>query len=131
MSYDRQMLLRTVGPTIRLLRREMGLTQRELADLVKVSRVTVSNWERGKELPHPNRLERIAAVANVDPSVFRDGGRLPEQLAFRRGMLFAVEQVRMACDILVPPQKTALPVASVRTLFEAVASSEQASNGGG
>ena len=37
-----------VGGLIRRLRRELGLTQRELAGLLGVSDKAVSKWERGE-----------------------------------------------------------------------------------
>ncbi len=42
--------LRRVSPKeLRFLRTEMGLTQQQLAEILKVSRVTVTRWETGSE----------------------------------------------------------------------------------
>ena len=42
------------GAFLSRLRREKGLTQRELADRLYVSDKAVSKWERGLSLPSPS-----------------------------------------------------------------------------
>ena len=45
------------------LREQLNLTQRELADRLKVDAITVSRWELGTSRPQPGarkRLERLA-----------------------------------------------------------------------
>lgn len=46
----------------RLLRERSGLTQEEVAGLMKVSRPTVSRWESGSRSPRRKALERYLAV---------------------------------------------------------------------
>jgi len=48
---------------IRGLRKKIGLSQKELADLVGVSRATVSMWEGGKFKPKEEKAKQIAALA--------------------------------------------------------------------
>ena len=43
-------------------RKENKITQGQLAQLLKVSQVSVSNWERGFCLPNPDTQERIEAI---------------------------------------------------------------------
>lgn len=54
-------LLREIGSAVRQRRREIGLSQQQLADLVDLSRATVSDLENGtlKDLSS-NRVERLA-----------------------------------------------------------------------
>ena len=40
-------------------------TQAELAVALSVSRVTVGRWMRGKNIPHPEQLIKLAAVLNL------------------------------------------------------------------
>ena len=58
---------------LRFLRTEMGMTQEEMADLLKVSRVTVSRWETGKEHIPPTAefVMRVLAAEklSIDPSI--------------------------------------------------------------
>lgn len=51
--------------TLQRLRREAGLTQKEAAERLGVSPVTVSGWEIGKRTPEPPMLPKIAALYGV------------------------------------------------------------------
>jgi transcriptional regulator with XRE-family HTH domain len=48
---------------IRSLRKKIGLSQKELADLVGVNRATVSMWEGGKFTPKEEKVKQLAALA--------------------------------------------------------------------
>ncbi|MFU2223405.1 helix-turn-helix domain-containing protein [Streptococcus pluranimalium] len=50
---------------VRLLRKEAGLTQKELADKVGVIRRSVGNWESGYCRINPEHTETLAALFNV------------------------------------------------------------------
>lgn len=52
--------------TIRRLRTERGLSQRELAGLVFVTRPTVARWENGSRLPDVLMIYRLAMCLGVD-----------------------------------------------------------------
>ena len=47
-------------------RDEKGLSQQELADLLQVSRQTVSRWESGKSRPQPGQAANICAMLRID-----------------------------------------------------------------
>ncbi len=49
------------GGQINYLRKQKGLSQDEFANILKVSRQTVSNWENGKSYPD---LEMIVTISN-------------------------------------------------------------------
>ena len=51
--------------TMKAARINAGYTQKEAARLLKVSRYTVSNWERGKSYPDVANLRDIERVYNV------------------------------------------------------------------
>jgi len=53
---------------IRDARKKIGISQTELAALLKVSRQTVSNWEKGLTVPDATALERIADLLHVSVS---------------------------------------------------------------
>ena len=44
---------------------EAGLSQHQLAGLLKVSEKAISKWENGKAKPHPDTLKRIAVLFDV------------------------------------------------------------------
>ena len=71
----REMIIRYRG--------ERGLSQQELADLLQVTRQTVSRWESGKSRPQPGPIASICAALHIDvrtlddlpPDAQPDGGR--------------------------------------------------------
>ena len=54
-----------LGSLIRALRREAGLTQRELAEALGVSRQAVSKWETGTADPSTSNLLALAKLFGV------------------------------------------------------------------
>lgn len=55
--------------TLRKLRADRGLTQRELAQGMYVTRSTVSRWESGSRLPDAVMMSRLAQCLDVDVAV--------------------------------------------------------------
>ena len=58
-------LLRTIGLTIRALRRERGLSQEALAELARIDRSYMSSVERGLRNISVLNVARIAAALDV------------------------------------------------------------------
>lgn len=54
-----------IGEFIKTLRRELGYSQQDLADLIPISREGVSKWERGVNLPDSSSLLRLSEIFNV------------------------------------------------------------------
>ena len=46
-------------------RKNIGLTQKEVADQIGVAQTSVSFWENGKTLPRASLLSKIAALYGV------------------------------------------------------------------
>lgn len=65
-----------VSKNIKKLRTGAGMNQEQLAELLGVTRQTVSNWERGVSMPDMDSLERIALVfgTSVECLIYRDQG---------------------------------------------------------
>lgn len=57
-------------------RKALGLTQKELGDLLFVSDKTVSKWERGASLPNIALLQPLAEVLNVSVTALLNGEEL-------------------------------------------------------
>ena len=51
---------RTLGTTIASLRKELGMTQLELAEKMNVTDKAVSKWERDLSIPDVTTLPRLA-----------------------------------------------------------------------
>lgn len=68
----------TTGQFIMQLRKEVGLTQAELAHRVGVSGAAVSKWERGKCYPDIEMVEKLAGIFSVSISEILSGCRIRE-----------------------------------------------------
>lgn len=76
-----------VGSNIRRFRKEKGLTQNELGDLLEISEAMVGQYERGVRNPKLETIEKIAAALNVTaPDIygwdegFNQGGNLADEV---------------------------------------------------
>ena len=58
------------------LRKQKGLTQEEVADLLYVSRTAISKWESGRGYPNIESLKRIAKVFSVTVDELLSNGEL-------------------------------------------------------
>ena len=66
-----------IGGVISRLRRERGLTQRQLAERLHVTDKAVSKWETGKGFPDLKLLDPLAQVLNVSLVELLQGERTP------------------------------------------------------
>lgn len=53
---------------LKQLRQKKGLTQKDIADLVHVNRVTYTNWEKGNREPNFETLLKLASILNTTTS---------------------------------------------------------------
>jgi len=61
-----------LGDKIRDARKAAGLTQRQLADKIKVSNTSISNWEKGVSNPDPDTIQNLCWALEVQPNYFFD-----------------------------------------------------------
>lgn len=54
-----------IGKFIAILRKEKGLTQSQLADILNVSNKSISRWETGKTLPDISLYDSICRFFNI------------------------------------------------------------------
>ena len=74
----------TFGSFLAQLRREKGMTQRELAADLYVSDKAVSKWERGLSVPDISLLVPLAEILNVTVAELLQGRRVEEEQRFTR-----------------------------------------------
>lgn len=72
------------GSFLAQLRREKGMTQRELAADLYVSDKAVSKWERGLSVPDISLLVPLAEILNVTVAELLQGRRVEEEQRFTR-----------------------------------------------
>ncbi len=78
-----------ISKNIKALRTERGWTQQEMADMLFVTRQTVSNWENGKALPDVETLLQIAEKLDIDVNELVYGKRkISEQL--KKSIIFSL-----------------------------------------
>ena len=58
----------TFGEKIRTARKQKGLTQKELADMIGAKHNSVSDWEKNKNRPDPDTIELICGVLDITPN---------------------------------------------------------------
>jgi DNA-binding transcriptional regulator YiaG len=58
----------TLGDVLQHARRIRGLTQRELAALLEVSRTTIQSWESEIDSPTPAAWRRLAEIIPLPPT---------------------------------------------------------------
>ncbi|WP_431933664.1 helix-turn-helix domain-containing protein [Nonomuraea jabiensis] len=63
---ERQDRLRALGELLRRLRRDAGLTGKDLAQRAQVAQPTISRIETGQLLPTPETVERLVAALGLD-----------------------------------------------------------------
>ena len=63
---------KSIGEKITKARKQKGLSQSELAQLVAISSQAVGKWERGESLPNISVLNQLAEILGVDLNYFSD-----------------------------------------------------------
>ena len=56
------------GENLKMLRKQKGFSQEELAARLHVVRQTISKWEKGLSIPDPEMLIRLAEILEVSVS---------------------------------------------------------------
>lgn len=77
-----------IGKKIQAIRKTRGLNQQQLADLMGVTRSTISNWECNRRSPHLNELNELAIKLNVTLDYFKDTGDDVKELIAKASQVF-------------------------------------------
>ena len=100
---------RSFGETLLDVRKQNGLSQQRLADLLFVNRSSVANWEAGRRLPDAAMIAKIAEVLGVDLSDLFDAAN--EEAA--RPFVIVVDDSKIILKGELPVLKAVLPKATV------------------
>ncbi|MBR6801835.1 MAG: helix-turn-helix transcriptional regulator [Eubacteriaceae bacterium] len=85
------------GRFISHLRKEKGLTQAALAEMLGITDKAVSKWETGRSLPDAGIISELCGILGISINEFFAGERIEERDMVRRSeenMLSAVESIR-------------------------------------
>jgi transcriptional regulator with XRE-family HTH domain len=78
--------------TLKKLRAEKGLSQRELAERLYVTRSTVARWENGSRLPDAAMISRLSSCFNTDfstlLSIAAESDNIPNVIMVDDGKIF-------------------------------------------
>jgi len=67
-----------IGKFISENRKEIGLTQEQLAEKIGVSKNAVSKWERGLNLPDVGLMQKLCEILNITLNELFNGERIPD-----------------------------------------------------
>ncbi len=67
------------GKFIAQIRKEKGMTQRQLADELLISDKTVSKWETGKGMPEVSLMMPLCEILGINVNELLTGERIPDE----------------------------------------------------
>ncbi len=79
---------------LKLLRRESGFSQKELAAMLSVSQQTVAKWETGKSTPNPDTLLRLSQILNTTAGYLV--GQTDSKSGLSEGASFSDDDIKFA-----------------------------------
>ncbi|WP_257131682.1 helix-turn-helix domain-containing protein [Bacillus thuringiensis] len=88
----------SIGPQIKLLRKERKWTQQQLAKKLNVSSQVISNWERGYTIPTANDIKKLATELNVDSNMILTGHSTEELTNYVTGTMAVSTWVQSFAD---------------------------------
>ena len=110
------------GKFIRASRKEQGLTQKQLADLLHVSDKTVSKWENGAGFPDIKLLEPLASSLGVSLLELMQSERVSEAKVDRSDAEQAVAEMesgsRAQAKEKTAPPESSFDLSEIRRLME-------------
>lgn len=77
-----------IGRNIKNVRKQLGLTQEELAEKINVTRQAVSNWENGKTEPDLETISGIAEVFKIDSYELINNKSIPKTDEYKKNKFF-------------------------------------------
>ena len=97
----------SIAKNIRVYRELHGMTQKDLADQLGVTKAAVNNWETGNNSPDIETLMKICRLFKTTPSAM--AGMTEDESSEARRYFMAYQQapahVKQAVDILLRPQR--------------------------
>ena len=58
--------MKTIGENLKIIRKELGLTQKEFAQKLGYGFQNISNWEKNRNIPTVHTLKKIHEIFGVE-----------------------------------------------------------------
>ena len=81
-----------LGETIYKLRTDKQMSQGELAELLEVSRQSISKWENNSAVPELDKLIRLSEIFEVSLDELVKGEEKTQEVGCSRGLHFRLEK---------------------------------------
>lgn len=78
--YNYTALLNNFSENLKSKRKQLGLTQKELAEIVGITPKTIQNYEKKKTIPTPALMEEISTALNVSFEEMIDNSELNNKI---------------------------------------------------
>lgn len=79
---------KNIGKKIKAIRKTRGYSQQQLAEIMEVTRSTISNWECGRRYPHLSELDQLANKLNVSLEYFNENADDIKELLAKASQVF-------------------------------------------
>ncbi len=86
-----------MGRRISARRKELGLTQEQLAEIVNLSEQTISTAECGKKALRPENIAKISAALNCSADYLLVGTETPHALELMNHMVKSLTPLQYQC----------------------------------
>lgn len=99
-----------VGLAIAALRRDRGLTQAQLAEMIEIEQEAISRWERGARAPTLYRLEQVSTAlkCSIDDLLRRGSRHIDDQAVVMSAALDGLDDDERALVLAFVQQFTDL-----------------------
>ena len=112
---------KSMGETISTLRREKGMTQKELADMLNITDKAVSKWERDISCPDTQTIPKLAEILGVSVEELMNAKTTPttghKGAGYLMGIILRAVPVAMGVAVVVTSLLGKLDVKSGFTML--------------
>ncbi len=109
------------GEILRDLRESRGYSQQELGEALRLTRQTISNYEKGKRTPHKEILEEIADFFNVDMDFLYGKTKIENRYRETMKDFSNVERITLSKPTMIPVLGSipaGIPIEAVEDIIE-------------
>jgi transcriptional regulator with XRE-family HTH domain len=99
----------SIGNVIRAARKQNALTQKELAEKLKVTQATISHWEVGKVEPDETQKEKLQSVFGADIFSQKPAGQPEESSVLAAWLSKAKQEAGLTVAQLAEQSRLSLP----------------------